>query len=174
MSKKTGRLLNPGLGLYIGVMLGFCLATALLGQFLLAAVEAAVILLLFASYLLFRKVRRRQLLRFIQDSPNTLESGSRSESPFPTVIIRLGDSGIVWVNDQFVNITGFSDLMSEQYLYVVLPGFKTDWLLDQKTEAPYDITIGSGRYRVYGTIDSRDDNDGGMLGGLYFSDLTNL
>ena len=174
MSKKTGRLLNPGLGLYFGVMLGFCLATALLGQFLLAAVEAAVILLLFASYLLFRKVRRRQLLRFIQDSPNTLESVSRSESPFPTVIIRLGDSGIVWVNDQFVNITGFSDLMSEQYLYDVLPGFKTDWLLDQKTEAPYDITIGSGRYRVYGTIARRDDHDGVMLGVLYFSDLTNL
>ena len=32
------------------------------------------------------------------------------ESPFPTAVIRLGDSGIVWVNDQFVTITGFSDL----------------------------------------------------------------
>jgi len=174
MNKKTNRLMNPGLGLYLWVMIGFCLATALLGQFLLAAAEAVVVVLLFVSYLIFRKVRHRQLLRFIQDSPNTLESVSHGESPFPTAVIRLGDSGIVWVNDQFAGITGFSDLASEQYLYDILPGFKADWLLDRKTEAPYDVTIGGRRYRVYGTTTRGDDPSGIMLGVLYFSDLTKL
>ena len=174
MNRKLSRLMNPGMGLYFWVMAGFCLAALLLGQFLLAAAEALVIALLFVSYLIFRKVRRRQLLRFIQESPNTLESVSRGESPFPTAVIRLGDSGIVWVNDQFVTITGFSDLMSEQYLYDILPDFKTDWLLDRKTEAPYDVTIGGRRYRVYGTTTRSDDSSGIMLGVLYFSDLTKL
>ena len=174
MSKKMGRLINPGMGLYFWVMLSFCLATALLGQLILAAVEAVVVLLLFVSYLIFRKVRHRQLLRYIQSEDTTVESVSHGESPFPTAVIRLGDSGIVWVNDQFVNITGFSDLMTEQYLYDVLPGFKTDWLADRKTEAPYDVTIGSHRYRVYGTTTRGDDPSGIMLGILYFSDLTNL
>ena len=173
MNKKIGRLLNPGMGLYFWVMLSFCLATALLGQFLLAAVEAVVVLLLFVSYLLFRKVRHRQLLRYLESEPNTLESVSHSKSPFPTTVIRLGDSGIIWVNDQFVSITGFTDVMSEQYLYDILPGFKTDWLLDRKTEAPYDVTIGGRRYRVYGTT-TRGDESGIMLGVLYFSDLTKL
>ena len=174
MNRKLSRLMNPGMGLYFWVMASFCLAALLLGQFLLAAAEALVIALLFVSYLIFRKVRRRQLLRFIQESPNTLESVSRGESPFPTAVIRLGDSGIVWVNDQFVTITGFSDLMSEQYLYDILPDFKTDWLLDRKTEAPYDVTIGGRRYRVYGTTTRSDDSSGIMLGVLYFSDLTKL
>ena len=174
MNRKLSRLMNPGMGLYFWVMAGFCLAALLLGQFLLAAAEALVIALLFVSYLIFRKVRRRQLLRFIQESPSTLESVSRGESPFPTAVIRLGDSGIVWVNDQFVTITGFSDLMSEQYLYDILPDFKTDWLLDRKTEAPYDVTIGGRRYRVYGTTTRSDDSSGIMLGVLYFSDLTKL
>ena len=173
VNKKIGRLLNPGMGLYFWVMLSFCLATALLGQFLLAAVEAVVVLLLFVSYLLFRKVRHRQLLRYLESEPNTLESVSHSKSPFPTTVIRLGDSGIIWVNDQFVSITGFTDVMSEQYLYDILPGFKTDWLLDRKTEAPYDVTIGGRRYRVYGTT-TRGDESGIMLGVLYFSDLTKL
>jgi len=173
MGKKAGRWINPGMGLYFWVMVSFCLATALLGQFLLAAVEAIVILLLYVSYLIFRKVRHRQLLRYMQSESGTLESVSHSESPFPTAVIRMGDSGIVWVNDQFVNITGFSDLMSEQYLYDILPGFKTDWLAERKPEAPYDVTIGDRRYRVYGTA-IRSDDSGLMLGVLYFSDLTKL
>ena len=173
MNKRTGRLLNPGMGLYFWVMGGFCLASALLGQWLLAGVEAIVVALLFVSYLIFRKARHNQLLRYIQNDAATLESVSRGESPFPTAVIRMGDSGIVWVNDQFVNITGFTDLMTEQYLYDVLPGFKTDWLVERKTESPYDVTIGSRRYRVYGTL-SRGEDSSIMLGVLYFSDLTKL
>ena len=107
MSKKLSRLMNPGLGLYFWVMLSFCLAAALLGQFLLAAAEAVVILLLFLSYLLFRKARHNQLLRYIQNDPGTLESVSRSESPFPTAVIRLGDSAIVWTNSQFDSSPAF-------------------------------------------------------------------
>ena len=68
MNRKIGRLLNPGLGLYFWVMLSFCLASVLLGQFFLAAVEGIVISLLFGSYMIFRKSRQRQLLRFLQDS----------------------------------------------------------------------------------------------------------
>lgn len=165
--------MNPGMGLYFWVMAGFCIATALLGQFLLAAAEAVVILLLFLSYLIFRKARHKQLLRYIQSEPNTLESVSRGKSPFPTAVIRLGDSGIIWVNEQFVNITGFKDLMNEQYLYDILPGFKTDWLADQKNESPYDVTIGQHRYRVYGTT-TRGEDGSIMLGVLYFCDLTKL
>ena len=155
-------------------MLSFCLAAVLLGQFLLAAVEGIVILLLFGSYTIFRKARSRQLLRFLQDSPNTLESFNHGESPFPSVVIRLADGGIVRSNEQFAAMTGFSEAMTERQLSDVLPGFKTDWLVDRKTEAPYDVTVGGRRYRVYGTTTRSDDPMGIVLGVLYFSDLTKL
>lgn len=174
MGKKLSRLVNPGMGLYFWVMLSFALAALLLNQYLLAAVEAVVVLLLFISYSIMRKSRRRQLLRYIENIPSTLESVSHGESPFPTAVIRMGDGGIIWVNDQFVSITGFSDAMTEQYLSDVVPGFKTDWLTDRKAEAPYDVTMGGRRYRVYGTSFRAEDSMGTMLGVLYFSDLTNL
>ncbi len=174
MNKKLGRLINPGLGLYFWVMLCFALAALLLNQYLLAAVESVVVLLLYISYLILRKSRRRRLLRYIESMPNTVESVSHGEGPFPTVVIRLGDGGIIWANEQFVHITEFRDAMTEQYLEDVLPGFKTDWLADQKTEAPYDVTIGNRRYRVYGTSTRAEDSIGTMLGVLYFTDLTRL
>ena len=69
MSKKLARLINPGLGLYFWVMLGFILAALLLGQYLLAGVEAVVVFLLYLSYLIMRKTRHRQMLRYIQNAP---------------------------------------------------------------------------------------------------------
>ena len=174
MGKKIGRLLNPGMGLYFWVMLSFCLATLLFGQYFLALVEGIVVLLLFVSYMIYRKVRSRQLLRFLQESANTIESTSRGNSPFPAVMIRLADNGIVWNNDQFAAITGLSDSLMERQLGDVLPDFKTDWLTDRKTEAPYDVTISGRRYRVYGTTMRSEDSAGIQLGVLYFSDLTKL
>ena len=173
MNNKLNRLLNPGLGLYFWVMLGFALAALLLNQYLLAAAEGVVVLLLFISYRILRKTRRRQLLRYIQSLPDSLESVSHGENPFPTVVVRLGDGGIIWVNDSFVNITGLDDSMVEYALSDVLPDFKLNWLTDRKSEAPHDVTIGSHRYRVYGTS-IRAEDTGIMLGVLYFTDLTNL
>ena len=87
---------------------------------------------------------------------------------------RLADGGIIWANDKFVSITGFSDLMADKNLTDVLPGFATDWLTAGKNEAPYDVTIRDRRYRVYGTSLRADDPAGSMLGVFYFSDLTML
>ena len=89
MNKKLERLMNPGMGLYFWVMMGFCLASLLLGQYLLAMVECVVVLLLFISYVIFRRYRHRQLLRYIQNEPGTIESVSHGENPFPTVMILL-------------------------------------------------------------------------------------
>ena len=174
MSKKLTRLLRPGIGVYFAVMLLFCLAALVLNHLFLAALEGAVTLLMFAYYVLLRKLRHRELLRFVQEAPNTIESKGAGESPFPTVIAQLNNGQIIWTNNQFVQITGFSDLMSEQYLRDVLPGFSTEWLINRKTESPYDVTIRDRRYRVYGTVIRSEDNIGSPLGVFYFSDLTNL
>ena len=174
MNKKLARLLQPGMGVYFVVMLCFCLAALLLNHLVLAALEAGVTLLLFMSYMILRKLRQRSLLRYIEEAPNTIEAKGSGESPFPTVIVRLNDGHIIWTNHQFVEITGFSDALVEQTLGDVLPGFSTGWVVDRKTESPYDVTVGGRRYRVYGTTLKADDGIGTPLGIFYFSELTTL
>ena len=174
MNRKLGRALRPSMGAYFLVLAVFCVAALLRKHFLLAAVESAITLGVFGMYMLDRKRRERDLLAYVRSADNTLESVSRGDSPFPAVMCRLNDGGIVWANRQFCALTGFNDVMMEQSLDDLVPGFTTGWLAERKTECPSDVTIGSRRYRVYGTMLRADDSYGTMLGVLYFSDMTEL
>ena len=174
MNRKLGRLLRPGMGSYFFVMAAFCAATLLEGNYLLAAAETTVTLLVFMLYINNRNRRDRQIQKYIQDASNTLESTSQGESPLPAVLTRLGDGGIIWANQLFSELTGYADTLMEQQLDEVLPDFSTEWLVSGKTECPQDVTLGGRRYRVYGTTIRAEDNRGTMLGVLYFVDLTEL
>ena len=174
MNRKLGRLLRPGMGAYFFVMAAFCAATLLERNYLLAAAEAAVTLLVFMLYITNRNRRDRQIQKYIQEASNTLESTSQGESPLPAVLTRLGDGGIIWANHRFSELTGYADTMMEQQLDEVLPDFSTEWLASGKTECPQDVTLSGRRYRVYGTTIRAEDHWGTMLAVLYFVDLTEL
>ena len=174
MRRRLGRLLRPGMGMYFIVMAVFSFAALLTEQYGLAVAEGGVTFALFSFYALDRARRQKAIQRFIQTASNTVESVSHGESPFPAVLARLGDGGIVWTNQQFCSLTGFSDTMMEQNLGDIIPGFSVDWLASGKTECPYDVTLGRRRYRVYGTTIRASDTHGTILGVLYFSDLTEL
>ena len=174
MNNRLGRLLRPGMGVYFVVMALFCAAALLAGHYWLAAAESAVTLMVFGAYMVNRNRRDRKIRRYIRSASNTLESLGKGESPFPAVLVRLGDNGIVWTNARFTELTGIADTMIEQQLEEVLPGFSTDWLASGKTECPHDVNLDGRRYRVYGTVIRADDNRGTMLGILYLSDLTEL
>ena len=174
MKRRLNRILRPGLGVYFVVMACFCGATLIAEAYWLAAMECVVTGALFALYIGDRKRRNRELRRFLRSATNTLESVSHGDAPFPTVLVRLGDGGIVWTNAQFNALTNFSDILVEQQLDELLPGFSTDWLASGKTEYPYDMTLGGRRYRIHGTTIRADDGYGTMMGVLYFADLTEL
>ena len=174
MHKNVGKLLRPGMGMYFSVMAGFCAAALATGQYWLCAGEAAVTLLVFAAYMISRNRRDRKILRYIRSASNALEALGKGESPFPAVLVRLGDGGIVWTNSRFSELTGVADTMMEHSLEEVLPGFSTEWLTSGKTECPQDVTMNDRRYRIYGTTIRAEDALGTMLGVLYFSDLTEL
>ena len=174
VNHRLGRLLRPGVGVYVTIMAIFCAATLLAGEYLLAAIEAFVLLAVFLVYVLHRNRRDRNLKKYLRSVPNTLESVGQGENPFPTVVVRLADGGIVWTNRRFSDLTGISDTMMEHELAEVMPGFATDWLASGKTESPHDVTIDGRRYRVYGTMIRAEDNRSTMLGVMYLSDLTEL
>ncbi len=174
MNKKLDRLLKPGAGLYFLILLLFGIASALLGQYVLAGVELGVTLLLFVIYLLFRANRRKELQAFVQNATDELNAVSGAEAPFPMAVVKLPDGGIVHVNDVFVQLTGFQDVLSESNIEEFIPNFKTDWLTSGKTEYPYDIDLGGRRCRVYGTMIRANESTSVPLGVLYFADLTEL
>lgn len=174
MNKRLGGLLRPSVGLYLSLMAVFCGATLVAGQYWLAAAEAALTLIAFCIYVLQRNRRDQRLKNYLRSFPETVESVSQGANPFPTVVVRLADGGIVWTNHRFSSLTGISDTMMEHELGEVLPDFATDWLASGKTESPHDATIQDRRYRVYGTVIRAKDSRSTMLGVMYFCDLTEL
>ncbi len=173
MNKKLGRLLDPSMGAYFIVLVGFCAAAALMHSFVLAGVALAVTAAVFALYMVLRARRHKELKVFLENNLNALEAGN-ANAPFPMVAVRIYDGVIVYADEAFARITGFSDRMSQKPLEQYLPEFTLDWLTSGKTEYPYDVTLGKRRYRIYGTTVKADDPQQTWLGVLYFSDLTEL
>ncbi len=174
MNKKLARLLQPGMGWFFVVLPAFCVLAAILGYHELAVGEALVTVLLLALYRVLKARRNKEIQSFIQSTFNTLDVTKGAESPFPMVLVRLVDGGIVWNNDKFATATGFRDRMREQCISEVIPSLTTDWLASGKSEYPYDVTVGNRRYRVYGTAVRPGTTGSTMLGMLYFADLTEL
>ena len=174
MNRKLGRLLRPGMGLYFVILAAFCAAALGQRQYWLAVAESAVTLLAFLLFTISRTQRDQKLRKYLQTIPNTLESLGQGECPFPAVLVRLGDGGIIWTNRRFGEITGLSDTLSDRRLEDVLPDFSTEWLTSGHTQAGSDVTLSGRRYRVYGTTIRAEDGRGTLLGILYFSDLTEL
>ena len=171
---KLGKLFRPGVGGYFAVLAIFCAATLLAGQYWLAAMESLITLLVFAVHSVNRARRDQKIRRYMQASENTVESIGHGECPFPALVVRLADGGIVWTNRRFSDLTGIADTMMEHQLEEVMPGFTTDWLASGKTESAHDVTLNGRRFRVYGTVTRAEDTRGTVLGVMYLSDLTEL
>ena len=174
MNKKLGRLLRPGAGVYFGLMAMFCVAALAVQQYILAGAEIAVTAVAFGAYLFWQNRRKAKLQAYLQTALAECEQSNGALPPFPGILVRLNDGAILYANDQFIRITGFSDRMSEKLLSDVVPGLSSDWLSAGKKECPFDVTLKGRRYRVYGTVIHADDTEQTRLGMLYFTDLTEL
>ena len=174
MNKKLGRLLHPTMGGYLVILLLFTLAAAATQNYILAAAELVVSLAVVALYQASRISRRKKLQEFVQKHLDEMSGGEGTKTPFPMLVVRLADGGIVYANDEFIKLTDFQDAMKEVGINEVFPGFTTDWLTSGKSEYPYDVTIENRRYRIYGSAIRTDDPMQTALGVLYLTDLTEL
>ena len=174
MDGKLEKLLRPNAGVHYIVLLIFSVAALLLEQYVLAGIAFGVTAISFFANLLFRKYRRKQIDAFVSSLVQVDGNSVGIQVPFPMVVLRLGDGGIVYVNDSFAKLTGFHDVFHEHGIREYFPDFQTDWLTAGKSEYPFDIPIGQRRYRIYGSMMHLDDAQSTHLGILYFSDLTEL
>ena len=174
MSKRLVRFLHPRVGGYFIALFAFAVAAALLGQYILASAELCVTVLALAGHIMYRNCRKRELARFLHKNIDELNDNRAGEMPFPALVIRLEDGGIVYANEQFVSISGFHDTFAEVNVAEILPGFNTEWITSGKTEYPYDVTMSQRRYRVYGNQINFKTQNTSHLAVLYLTDLTEL
>ena len=174
MNKRLGRLLNPNVGAIFVILMAFSALALMYNQLLLAAVEFSITAAVIIVFLLYRVNRRKKLKAFLATTLDQQENVSHPGAPFPMLVFRLADSGIVYVNHPFTKKTGYQEGLSERVVEDVLPGFNTEWLVSGKTEYPYDVTLQDRRYRVYGTVMRSDDPQQTALGILYLTDLTEM
>ena len=174
MKHRLDRLLRPNMGAYFAAMGGFSALAMLMEQYWLGATMGGAALVMYALYHLDKNYRRRELQKYLQSAENTIESSSRGDAPFPAVLVRLGDGGIIWANQRFSRMADIGETMLTHDLKDLMPDLQLDWLTDRKTECPYDVSYKGRRYRVHGTLIRAGDSMGNMLGVLYFTDMTEL
>ena len=174
MNKKKNQQLLPGMGWPFIVLVCFCVMAFLADAPVLALIETVLTVLYFIFYLFMRSRRNKQVQAFIQDTFNTLDETKKAESPFPMVLVRLVDGAVLWCNERFSTGLDYKARMYEQRISDLIPSFTTDWLIAGKTEYPYDVAVGSRRYRVYGSAVRSEASGANMVGMLYFTDLTEL
>ncbi len=174
MNKRLGKALHTHIWIYFVLLFGFAGADLLAGEYMLAGIEAAIAAITLTVALLQNRTRRLELQRFLARISKEQTGRESSDSPFPMAVIRLSDGTVLHTNDAFAKATGYDDTMTQRSIQELIPGIHTDWLLSGKTEYPYDVTVGSRRYRVYGSAARGDDPGNTFLGILYLSDLTEL
>lgn len=173
--KRTRRIFRPGYSWCFILMLCFCLAAALMLNFYLAGIGLALTMAMSIIYMATRQKRHKEIQAFVQEAFQTADITAKgTESPLPMALVRLGDGGVVWASDRFVKVTGMKDRLPEETVGQLLPGVGMDWLVAGKTEYPYDVSIGSRRYRIYGTLIHSEEHDGVLLGMVYLSDMTEM
>ncbi len=174
MNKKLARLLQPSMALYFVVLGGFALTALVMQYYLLAFFEILAAGGLIGYYLYSKNRRQRELQVYLHEHLNTLNGRTLSEPPFAMMVARLGDGTILYGNEGFAHLSGYSSGMTEQRVGDVLPGFDLNWLAMGKQEYPHDVNMGGRRYRAYGTTIRAEDPDSTMLAAVYFTDLTEL
>ena len=174
MNKKLGWLLRPGAGILFVFLMGFAVAAGLMQYYVLAGVELGVAAVLLTLYLISQGQRRKLLRKYLAEQLDETKGITGAKTPFPMLVVRLEDDGIVYANDTFIRLTGFQDTMNERRVQDALPGFSTRWLSADKTEYPYDVTLQGRRYRIYGTVIQAQTQQVCRLGVLYLTDLTEL
>ena len=173
MDKQVKRLFRPTSGFYFCLMAAFCIGSLMVRQYLLAAAEAVAIAVAFGIHLSNKRASDRRIRRYLQRAGDTLESTGQGASPFPAVLVQLGDECVVWCNPQFSAISGVDVSSANRQLDDLLPGVGTDWLASGKTECPRQLSLNGRRYRVYGTA-VREKEGPPLVGVLYLNDLTEL
>ena len=175
MNRKLSLLMDPGFKLYFFCLMFFALATAVVGDPYLAALEFLVVLLM-AVYSVYRDRRRkREVARYIDLLTGTVDVATKDSmvnSPLPILIFHPERDEIIWSNDRFMQIVGEREHMFDSKLSALLPDFDGRWLIEGKSECPGEVSLGERKFLVFGHLVRTDAKNAAVLATTYWVDVT--
>ena len=176
-NKSIKRLSEPGVGILLFFMILFAAGSLYFKQYLLAAAEGGVILVLLAFALIARRVREKQLSAYIEsvayDSENAKDN-TLKHFPLPIAVFRLDDANIVWGNEMFFSMCGVSKKRMDVRITDLVPDFNGKWLTEGKNRYPGVLELQGKKYQVHGNLirSEKEAESKVLLGITYWLDIT--
>ena len=180
MNKKIQRVIEPGMRLFLIVLIVFAVITFFFKEEL-AIAEFIVIIILIVYSMLGAKRRRRELVKYLEDVTYNAESAKNNtlmNFPLPIVVFKIEDYQVVWGNQVFFSLFGGKKPSFEAKLTDMVPGFNIKWLLEGKTQYPGLVQVGVRKYQLHGNIirskSEQEDQRQGYMGITYWVDVTDF
>ena len=176
-NKSFKRLSEPGVQIYLFFMILFAVGALYFKQYLLAAAEGGVILVLLAYSLIARRIREKQLEAFIESVTYDTENAKNStllHFPLPIAVFKLDDARIVWGNDMFFSMCGVSKKRIDSRISDLVPEFNGKWLMEGKKCYPSILELSGRKFQVHGNLvrSEKSGEEEGFLGVTYWVDVT--
>ncbi len=176
--KNLTHLLEPSFRLYFICLAAFAAATALASQYILAAVEGVLVLVLFLYFRHNSSARRKEILGYIENITCNMDVAAKDtmvNAPLPMVIFRPETEEVIWSNDRFLQITGERDHLFDRKITDAAPTFDPRWLMEGKTQCPSEVTLGARRFLVFGHLVRTDEKtERSFLATTYGVDVTDF
>ena len=162
---------------YLLCMVVFALASLVLKQYTLAAVEGGVCLvLLIYAYIVNRKSEKEleKMLESVIYDADTARNNTLANFPLPIAVFRIEDSRVIWANQMFFDACGWSGMRYDRAITEFLPDFSGKWLLEGKTQHPGLVEMNGKKFRVSGNLirGDKDEQNHGYMGITYWVDVT--
>ena len=172
--KKISRLLEPRIRLYFFFLLAFAIVS-LFFNYIVAAVEGAVVLGLYLHFRITDIHRQRQILQYIEDITYDVDTATKDtvlNAPLPMVIFNPETEEVIWSNERFLQISGEREHMFDTKITNSVPSFSSRWLMEGKTECPELVSLAERKYLIFGHLVHSDPNQPsrGLLATTYWVD----
>ena len=177
MNKKLKRLVEPGVGMHLVILVLFAAATAFFKMYELAVAEGGAILLLLILSFFSRKRKEKQLAEYIESITYDTENAKNNtlmNFPLPIAVFRLSDSGIIWGNEMFFDMCGATGTRLDARISDMIPQFSGKWLMEGKTQYQTLLELNGRKYQLHGNIirSEKTDENNAFMGITYWIDVT--
>ncbi len=165
----------------LAVIALFCAITAVTGNYILAACEAVVFVVVLVYAIINEKKKMQALdehITSIRCDADSAKENTVKNFPLPISVFKMSDTTIIWGNDKFFKLCGEDAGRLDAKVSDFIPDFTSKWLETSETECPDTIEIGGKKYRLFGNIVQSANADGDSFMGICYwfdvSDLENL